>query len=558
MKITRTIITLCLSIFSFGSYSSPPVDTIITNANIYGEHQADTVATHNGVITFIGQRTDLEWVQSNSIEVVDLQGAYLMPGFIDNHNHVFEAASEMGGSCELSLDATLQEQIPYLIACQRYSKDNQWVIGYGFTLESLLSDNSQQTPLDVIDRLFPHQPIILMEQTSHSMWVNSVALELAGITKDTPDPQGGKILRDEQSGDLTGILLDNAGDQVMEIAWNSIENQQDLSYEGLMNGLEEATSHGITTIGDGRLYWKRGWYDVWMRAEKNNDLSARVSLRPWIYPADSMAPQIEFLKGIHSDDRTRLLLIDQVKMYSDGIFINGTAKTLAPYLDTYLPDSPYGINYIPPKQLESWLIELNSIGFSAHIHAIGDGAVRESLNGIEKVRKVGSNKVYTLTHVELIDPQDVERFASLDVTADFQVGSEYVALHEHQWAETFIGAVRARSLMNLKAISDTGANVTLSSDWNVNDINPLVGIANSLRMGSTGLPDIDTAIQAYTINAAKSLNIEDITGSIDVGKSADFVVLDKDITRLSPEAIARTQIIMTILRGDIVFDSQHY
>ncbi|UGA55730.1 amidohydrolase [Vibrio sp. VB16] len=527
-------------------------DMILTNARIYGHENANTIVIRDGDIAFVGQKQSMDVYRNKNTTVLDLEQAYVLPGFIDNHNHVFEAASEVGGNCELGMDASLEEQIPYLTACKKL-ESNSWLMGYGFSLEAILNEDSHSTPLDVIDRIFPTQPVVLMEQTSHSMWVNSAALNLAGITKNSPEPQGGKFLKDKNSGELNGILFDNAGDIVMEMAWNNLENRFDQSYEGLMIGLEEASAHGITTIGDGRLYWKRGWYDVWQQAEKNGDLTARVSLRPWIYPTDSMAPQLAFLKKIHSNDNSRLLLVDQVKMYSDGIIINGTAKTLAPYLSTYIPDEPYGINYIPPHQMKTWLDALNNIGYSAHIHAIGDGAVRESLNAIEHARNQGSKKPYTLTHVELVNSKDVPRFAKLDVTADFQVGSEYVALHDHQWAEAFIGVKRTHSLMNPKAIFNTGANITLSSDWNVNEINPLVGIANSLKMDSTGLPNVHSAINAYTINAAKSLGISDITGSIAVGKSADLVVLEKDITRLPANDIAQTEILMTILQGDIVF-----
>ncbi|MFC1235002.1 amidohydrolase [Vibrio sp. F74] len=530
-------------------------DIILTNAIIYGHENANTIVIRDGNIAFVGQKQSTDAYRNKNTTILDLEQAYVLPGFIDNHNHVFEAASEVGGNCELGMDASLEEQIPYLTACKKFESDS-WLIGYGFSLEAILNEDGHSTPLEVIDRIFPTQPVILMEQTSHSMWVNSAALNLAGITKNSPEPQGGKFLKDKNSGELNGILFDNAGDIIMEMAWNNLENRFDQSYQGLMIGLEEASAHGITTIGDGRLYWKRGWYDVWQQAEKNGDLTARVSLRPWIYPTDSMAPQLAFLKKIQSNDNSRLLLVDQVKMYSDGIIINGTAKTLAPYLDTYIPDDPYGINYIPPHQMKTWLDALNNIGYSAHIHAIGDGAVRESLNAIEHARNQGSKKPYTLTHVELVNSKDVPRFAKLEVTADFQVGSEYVALHDHQWAEAFIGVKRTHSLMNPKAIFNTGANVTLSSDWNVNEINPLVGIANSLKMDSTGLPNVYSAINAYTINAAKSLGINDITGSIAVGKSADLVVLEKDITRLPVNDIAKTEILMTILQGDIVFGSE--
>ncbi|MEZ9173750.1 amidohydrolase [Vibrio cyclitrophicus] len=535
---------------------SQTADQIFTNADIYGHRESDSIVTHRGKIIFIGEHSQAKAFQGQNTDVIDLENAFVLPGFIDNHNHVFEAASELGGNCELDSEATLEEQIPYLEAYKINAETDGrgWLMGYGFSLESTLDSDYDYTPLEIIDSIFPDRPVVIMEQTSHSMWVNSKALKIARISQQSPDPQGGAYLKDPDSGKLNGILLDNAGDQIMEMAWNSQSELFEQSYQGLMFGLEEATAHGITTIGDGRMYWKRGWYDVWLEAEQNQDLTARVSLRPWVYPSMAIPSQLEVFEKMYSDDKNRLLLVDQVKMYSDGIFINGTAKTLAPYLDTYLPQSPNGLNYIPPAQMKEWLTALDKIGFSAHIHAIGDGAVRESLDAIESVRKQGSQKPYTLTHIELINDEDVPRFKQLNVSADFQVGSDYVARHQHQWAEAFLGARRAKAMMNLDAILKTDANITLSSDWNVHDINPLVGIANSLIMGKTGLTDIYTAIDAYTLNAAKSLGIEDITGSIEVGKSADFAILDRDITTVSARQIAKTQVLMTVLRGDVVYE----
>ncbi|NRF31075.1 amidohydrolase [Vibrio coralliilyticus] len=554
MKRAYTLTLLASLTMTANTYAADSADMVLTNASIYGYQTADSIAISKGKILYVGKASDMQSFTRPSTETIDLDGGFIAPGFIDNHNHVFEAASEAGGQCELSMDAGLEEQIPYLKACRKDARRGEWVMGYGFSIEALLAEGNRRTPLEVIDSVFPDQPVIIMEQTSHSMWVNSAALEKARINKNSPEPQGGKILKDEYTGELNGILMDNAGDIVMEIAWNSLEEQFDQSYEGMMTGLDEARSHGITTIGDGRLYWKRGWYEVWKEAEKRGDLTARVSLRPWIYPTDSMQPQLSFLSEVLATDKSQLLLVDQVKMYSDGILVNGTAKTLAPYLDTYIPDEPYGINYIPPEAMEEWLKALDKIGYGAHIHAIGDGAIRESLNAIEAMRQQGGAKDYTLTHVELVNSKDVERFAKLNVTADFQVGSDYVAYHDHQWAEAFLGAKRTRALMNLKAIFDTGANVSLSSDWNVHDINPLVGIANSLIMGKTGLPSVEDAIDAYTINAATSLGLDDITGSIEVGKAADFAILSRDITQLSAEKIKKTDIWMTILNGQIVYD----
>lgn len=553
MKKGRLAIALGLTI-STHAYSAQVADMLLTNGVIHGHPNANSVAIADGKILQVGNGEEMDVLIDDSTNLIDLQGGFVSPGFIDNHNHVFEAASDAGSQCELSLDEGLRGQVSYLKACRKQTPRGEWIMGYGFSIESLLADEGGSTPLQVIDAVFPEQPVIFMEQTSHSMWVNSAALRKAGITKQSPDPQGGKILKDEETGELLGILLDNAGDLVLEIAWNSLRDQFEQSYQGLMQGLEQARTYGITTIGDGRLYWKRGWYEVWQKAEESGELTARVSLRPWIYPTEPMSSQLTYLKSIRSDDHSQLLLVDQVKMYSDGILINGTAKMLAPYLFTYVPDEPYGINYIEPKVMSKWLKELNKIGYGAHIHAIGDGAIRESLNAIESVRRQGSDKDYTLTHVELVNSKDIPRFAQLNVTADFQVGSDYVAYHEHQWAEAFLGAKRTRALMNLKVLFNTGANVTLSSDWNVHDINPLIGIGNSILMGDTGLPDTIAALDAYTINAAKSLGIDDITGSIDVGKSADFAVLSRDITLLPPDEIKAAEVWMTIVRGEVVFE----
>ncbi|WP_028862851.1 amidohydrolase [Psychromonas aquimarina] len=531
-------------------------DTIINNALIYSEEPAQALAVHQGKIIYIGDNQGAERYRSAQTKVLNMDGAMVLPGFVDNHNHVFEAASDAGGNCELGADAGLEEQIPYLKLCRKQSRDQKWLTGYGFSLDLILSEANRRTPLQVLDKIFPDRPVVLMEQTSHSMWVNSQALKLAGISKDSPEPQGGKILTDPVSAELNGILLDNAGDIVMEIAWNSLQDKFRQSYKGLLAGLEEAAVHGITTIGDGRLYWKRGWYEVWKAAEKNGDLSARVSLRPWIYPQDSSAPQLQYLQKIRSKEPGARLIVDQVKMYSDGILINGTAKTLAPYRFTYIEDQPYGINYIAPEKMKDWLSALDKIGYGAHIHAIGDGAVHESLNAVEYIRSKGGDRDYTLTHVEMVQADDIKRFKTLDVSADFQVGSDYIAYHDHAWAEPFIGKKRSASLMQVGTVYNSGANVSLSSDWNVHDINPLAGIANSLIMGEQGLPDIDAAVDAYTINAAVSLGLDDITGSIAVGKSADLVVLDKDITKLAPQFIADTQILMTMLQGEIVFAAE--
>ncbi len=162
----------------------------------------------------------------------------------------------MGGNCELDSEATLEEQIPYLEACKINAETNGgrgWLMGYGFSLESTLDSDSEYTPLEIIDSIFPDRPWYLWNEPLHSMWVNSESLKNSQNQRQSPDPQGGAYLKDQDGSKLNGILLDNAGDQIMEMAWNSQSELFEQSYQGLMFGLEEAAAHGITTIGDGRM-----------------------------------------------------------------------------------------------------------------------------------------------------------------------------------------------------------------------------------------------------------------------------------------------------------------
>ena len=560
----KPLISLCLIALlvlntSIANTSPPTASQVLINGNIYtansSQPYADAIAIKGGKIIAVGSFDQIRNVIGKKTKVIDLKGKQVLPGFIDNHNHIFEAASEAGGNCELSQEATPSEQTPYLQYCYNNSKPGQWVVGWGHTIQATLTLEEENTPLEIIDHIFPDRPVIIMEQTSHSMWVNSVALELAGITLSTPNPQGGKIMKTEGGDALLGILIDNVGDIVMELAWNSLKNKFTKSYDGLLNGLHEVAKNGITTVGDGRLYWKRGWYDVWKAVEADGQLTARVSLRPWIYPHVSPKEQLVFLKSIYNADKNELLIVDQVKMYSDGIIVNGTAKILTPYQFTYFPESPYGLNYIQPKAMKSWLTTLATIGYGAHIHAIGDGGVRDALNAIESARKSGSTHHYNMTHLEMINPSDYSRFKSLSVDADFQVGSDYIVNNDHGWAYELIGEKRSHKLIPLGAVYKTGANITLSSDWNVNPLSPLAAIANAVALKDKGLPSVQTAIDAYTINAAHALGLASVTGSLEVGKSADIVVIDHAIVDKAPKNIRKSSVIWTLLRGETVFKS---
>lgn len=531
--------------------NSGAADIIFRNGLVYADNMAEAVTVSNGKIQFIGSNADALQYQDEQTKVIDLKGKLLLPGFIDNHSHLGEGGEV---TCLPKDHLTIEQQASQLAKCARGVAKGKWIIGYGMHLEVVLGENEiMNHPLTTLDEIFPDNPVIIMEQTSHSMFVNSLALAEAGFTKNTPHPQGGKIMKDEQ-GELNGVLVDNAGDIVMEIAVNAVDNKFDVFYEGILYGLDEAKKNGITTVGDGRTYWRRGMYDAWKEVESNNDLTARISLRPWIYPTVAINEQLQFLENAYQNDLEKLLLVNQVKMYSDGVPENGTARVILPYKLTWFPESPYGINYIPQHQMETWLTELNTLGYGAHIHALGDQGVRETLNAIEKVRDEGSVRTYNMTHLAMVDGDDVARFAELNVDADIQV-AEALSSHaiRQRDFEPLIGKQRAAEILYrpLKELQDSGANVVLSSDWTVQPMSPLLAISYTVEEGSF---TIEQAIDAYTINPAKALGLASITGSIEIGKSADFVVLNQDITQLSAKQILDAKVTMTVLQGEIVYE----
>lgn len=506
----------------------------------------------NGRFIAVGVDDASRAADSIAYREVDLEGLTVLPGFIDSHNHVFEGASEIGGDCLLSPDDLIIDQNAELSDCASHTRpDGRWIIGYGHQLENIDTGDTLLTPRGFLDQYFPDNPVIIMEESSHSMLVNSAALSQSGIDVDRADPQGGVIARDSQ-GIPNGILFDNAGDIVMELAWNQVLDRDRLSYDGLLAGMSAASRFGITTIGDGRLYWRRGWYEVWKDAERKGDLTVRVSLRPWIYPHVPLDQQIDAVRRFANDERSDLLPLSQVKLYVDGVMHFGTAKMLEPYKWSWQENLPFGLNYVSPQQLTQLLRELEKLGIGAHIHAVGDGGVREALDAISTLRDEDSTVIYSLTHLELIADSDISRFAELDVHADFQVGATY--FDQTAWAGDYIGSDRARRMFPIRQVFESGANVTFSSDWTVNALNPMVAIANSIRLqAGKGLPTVLDALEAATINGARALGIQRETGSIETGKSADFVVLDIDPLTADPDEIEFARPIMTVLQGEVVY-----
>jgi len=529
-------------------------DHIFINGAIYtvnsAQPWAEAIYVLDGEIRFVGSNDDAIANAAEDAIITDLNGKMMMPGIHDVHAHPLEARSPFSGTCLLSSEEEDAEQfIAELQQCAPNQIGTNWVMGFGHSVFTLLE--ADRHPVDILNEAILDRPAAIMEETSHSVWVNSKALEAAGIDANTENPPGGVIVRDPDTGEATGILFDSAGDLVFDLAWQPTPIIKDLNYQGLLEGMAELNRNGITSVVEGRTYWRRGFEDAWLRAEEEDTLSVRAILGLWAYPSQDDASQLTALKALYRNNPSDRLRISQIKVYSDGIIINTTAALLEPYKET-LGDIPSnnGLNYFSQSRLTNYIRELAPLGFDFHVHAIGDRGVRETLNAIEASQLPGQR--HRLTHLELVKPSDYPRFSALNVTADFQVAGDFTQPENWQDNEPLIGE-RANTFVPLKDIFNSGARVTLSSDWDVSSLSPFLGMEHAVTRSPQNLPSLAEAVRSYTIRAAYTMRQEATLGSIEVGKRADLIVLDRNIFEIPIEQVSETQVQQTYLDGELVF-----
>ena len=547
------------------------------NGEIYTVNKAqpwaEAMVIEKGQLLFVGQESEAKtWVNENT-QVHDLKGKTVLPGLHDVHLHPLEASSEEI-QCILDSSKTVSAWVSNIKACAQQNPpaangdgtngpNGEWLLGWGHSILTLVESSTE--PRKLLDALNDSRPIAIMEETSHSVWVNSKALELLELDGIITEQKiaGGAVLLNEQ-GKATGVLLDGAGDLAFDMAMAETPERLERNYQSLLAGLDEVAKNGITSIVDARIYWQRGYLKAWQRARDEDALTARSVLSLWAYPNINDEAQIKHLASLYENDVDSMLRINQIKFYSDGITHNATSALLAPYeAGAYYDEvGPVGLNYFDEKRLTHYATELSKVGFNMHIHAIGDRAVRESLNAIEAAQlanKSPSNKGigrHRLTHVEMVADIDKKRFAELDVIADFQLAGEFTHPENFEEMEPLIGE-RAHSQLPVRDIYDTGAVVTLSSDWDVSSLSPFVGMQNALTRGAQSLPDLASVIEAYTINGAYVMDQDHITGSIEVGKEADFIIIDQNPFDIDLNKISEIKVLKTILAGETVYQSEN-
>jgi len=576
MRLIRAIAVLCLPILFLAACGDPSAtsgaaaqvaDTVYTNGKIYTVNEAqpwaEAVAIKDGKFIAVGSVDDVAAVIGDGSEVVDLAGAFAMPGIGDTHIH---AALVMPKRAFCGLPGTFYEPteeqtIDALKECiANYPADREWFVAAGWTAPALSKETLTR---EFLDQLIPDRPAYVEDETGgHAAWFNTKAMEAAGLSKDYVDSSEGFYSRTED-GDLAGTAHEGAVNPLLDALPPFDVELKKIAFSKLM---DEALSKGVTAFGEAYVGMFDGDLQTWQELYQEGKINQHVNL---------------YLKGnLGTDELTPVETLEEwwnsydlpgqkgVKMAMDGSIESFTA----PLLDGYAPsdngtDEVNADPLVPADAFAEYIAELDAAGYQVKVHAIGDGSVRMTLDGYEKVIKAnGNNRLrHHIDHCSLIHPDDFQRFVDLDVSCtiwpplnaplSYNVDGIKPVLKPETWARMY--ANRERQDAGIRLANHTDAPAATMWPW--------FGMEATITRGFPGKPEkgtmgeehaltLEELINIYTINAAWSLRIDDITGSIETGKYADMIVLNHNLFEIPATDIHKTEVQRTIFKGNVVFE----
>jgi predicted amidohydrolase YtcJ len=529
-------------------------DLVFRNGSVYtvdiNRSWAKAIAIKDDRIVFVGSDEDAAAFIGAATQVVDLQGKMVLPGLQDIHIHPISGGVE-ASRVDLNTATTLDD---YETRIRDYSVEHPgdpWILGGGW-LMSVFGPGGKASK-SILDELVPDRPVYLSSADGHTAWVNSNALEIAGIDKDTPNPPDGIIDKDPVTGEPFGSLQEGAGYLVSK-------HIPEYSQEELMDGLRYAVrmlnGYGIT--GMQVAYSQVSEDDIYRSLDDAGELTLHTVTALW-WQRDQGLEQIEELVERRKTYTRGEVRATSVKIMQDGVMENYTAVMLEPYK---VEGSPRGISMVEPEFLKKAVTALDANGFQVHFHAIGNGAIRQSLDAVEAARKINGNLGHRhhISHLQLIHPDDIPRFRELDVVANFQPLWAFADAYITELTLPFISEETARWMYPIDSIYKTGGMIAFGSDWSVSSANPWDQIETAVtRMGSRGetktpyLPEervrLPEALAAFTINAAYVNGMEKEAGSLEPGKLADLVILDRNLFAIDAREISETRALLTLFRG---------
>ncbi|MDT8068768.1 MAG: amidohydrolase [Terriglobia bacterium] len=540
-----------------------PADTIFLNGNIWtGVHQGNAISTAQALavkgdrILAVGTNDEVRKHKDKDTRVIDLGGRFVMPGFNDAHLHL-----SGGGFEKLNVDLTgtksLAEMKQRIAARAKATPAGQWILGRGWD-ETKWTEQVLPTRHD-LDAVTGDHPAIFGRVDGHSAVANSAALKLAGIDRNTKDPTGGKIDRDA-SGEPTGILRESAGNLVSARIPPPTPAQVRKAME---LALADAAQWGLTSV-QSQLLDNREWADflVCEDLEREGHLTARVTM--WL-PFDLPLATIQQWRAHHSATDP-MLHTGMLKAYMDGSLGSHTAALREPYSDE---PSNKGLAEWDQSKLNRMAEERAAAGFQLGFHAIGDRAADMALEAFASADRylrehdradVARNQRYRIEHDQVIEPDQFAKYKALGVIASVQPNH---LLTDMNWAEKYIGAARAKTSYPWRSFLQDGIVLAFGTDYPVEPLTPFRGIyAAVTRKNEAGTREyfpeqkltIDEALEAYTSGSAYAEFAERDKGQLKPGMLADFVVLDRDLTKIPPHEILGTKVLRTVVGGKTVYE----
>jgi hypothetical protein len=551
-----------------GVAQKAPADTILLHGRIYTVNPklpwAQALAIRDGKLIAVGSDKDISRYRGPDTRVLDAKGRMVLPGITDSHVHFLDGSFSLE-RINLEDVKDRDEAVRRLKQYADAHPSDAWVLGRGWSYPMFPPTGLPDKKY--LDAVIPDRPVYLEGFDGHTWWANSKALELAHITKDTPNPPGGEIVRDPKTSEPTGAIKEDAADGLIRKVIP--DSSRDEKLQALRAGLKHANEVGVTRVhvmggvnpGEGDI----SEIDLLDQLRQNGELTVRFYIAYRMDPpavTDAQLKQVEQMREKYHDD---WIAGGVVKFFLDGVIETHTAAMLAPYSDD---PSVSGSLLWDPEKYQQYVAELDRHHVQVCTHAIGDRAIRLALDAYENAAVVNRTKDarHRIEHIEDVSAADIPRFGRLGVIASMQ------PLHAYPDEDTLnvwaphVGAERAQRAWAWHSIQSAGGVLAFGSDWPIVTLSPWPGIQNAVtRQTTEGRPaggwlpservSLADAIKGYTLNAAFAGHREKDEGSLEVGKLADFIVISQDIFTVAPSKISDTQVLLTVVGGRVAYRS---
>ena len=545
-------------------------DIVFINGTIYtmdtAQPWASSMAMRDGRLIAVGNDIQVRSVVDDQAKVIDLQGRMVMPGMVDIHNHFLIAGRAELFEVSFAPNVTLDQIIDMVANAAKDAPPDRWLVG-GIWGSDLLGQITYEARLR-LDAAAGGRPVMLRDDSHHNRWLNAAGLKACAIDNDTPNPPNGTIVRCVDTNEATGLLLEAASALAEGAVGKALSAEPELDVTAAVHALKRLNACGITCLQEPLTA------RVVMDTIKT--LAERKQLTTWVVGSMPVLPGPfstdqwgQELFALRDSYRSEFFRPEFGKLFMDGV---PTTRTSA-MLDPYLPDELHGCcfrgaNFMTVPQLARIISECEQADVSVKIHCTGDGSVRAALDAFEVVRSFnGGNRLHQIAHVGFVHPDDIPRFKALNVAVDLSPMLWFPGVIVNQ-LKTVLPEDRLMSSNPHRAMHEAGALLAAGSDWPVlPDPSPWIGLQGMItRRDPTGqFPgemwpeqalDLPTALRAYTIGAATAMGLEAQTGSLIVGKSADFIVLDRNLFETPVDQLVQTQVLQTWFAGTLVHGAQ--